>query len=279
MERVRRFESTGETGWPVLTFALASWMAASLCVNGVLFQGEAIRALRLVHRVTFGLVEPTLVGSLVVLAAFGAAALGPGRLRLEDLGWVKAHLAPALWATAGFWLAMQGVLAAVLLFSGEPFSLHLHWMQRGPGGSVGALLAQALGNALAEEIAFRGFFLTQLALKFDRPAAKAPRLAAALLSSALFALSHLPNRLFLFEMSGWEMAQDQLRLFVMGLLFSALYLMTGNLFVATGFHVLANQPAPLFAAERGLVDGVYLVLFSLGLAALPLLREKELRAI
>ena len=84
---------------------------------------------------------------------------------------------------------------------------------------MGALLAQVLGNALAEEIAFR-FFLTQLALKFDRPAARR-RGSPPPFSPPLSSPSRtFPNRLFLFEMSGWEMAQDQLRLFVMGLLFS-----------------------------------------------------------
>lgn len=274
MERLRPFKSTGEASGSTLALALFSWVAASLYVNGVLFQGEPIRALRRVHGATRGLVEPTLVGSFVVLGALGVATLWVGRLRPADLGWIRAHLLPALGATAGFWLAMQAILAALLLLAGQPLGFHPHWMQRGPGGAAGALLAQALGNALAEETFFRGFLLPQLALTFDRLGRKAPRLRAAFVSSAFFALSHLPNRLFLFEMSGWEMAQDQLRLLVMGLLFSTLFLLTRNLFVATGLHVLANQPAPLVNAASGLVESVYLALFSVSLATLPLVRTK-----
>ncbi|HUF62298.1 MAG TPA: hypothetical protein VMN36_09510, partial [Verrucomicrobiales bacterium] len=50
---------------------------------------------------------------------------------------------------------------------------------------------------------------------------------------------------------GWAVERlpgDQLNLIVQGLTYSAVYLVTGNLFICVGLHSLYNQPARLLRA-------------------------------
>jgi hypothetical protein len=63
----------------------------------------------------------------------------------------------------------------------------------------------------------------------------------------LFILSHIPNRIF----AGYTLADiplDFAILFTWGLLFTLLYLVSGNLFLAIGFHALLNQPTTITEA-------------------------------
>ena len=105
--------------------------------------------------------------------------------------------------TAVLWLFAQvGLVAWQAVFgrtgwSGGPFDANPLW-NRGATVVTGALIAQLLGNALYEEITFRGFLLPQLYLKLerwqDRPALRIA--CAVLLSVAMFALIHIPIRLW-----------------------------------------------------------------------------------
>ena len=58
---------------------------------------------------------------------------------------------------------------------------------------------------------------------------------------ALFVLSHIPNRIFMGYTVG-EMLIDIPILLGYGLLFTIIYLVTENLFVAVGVHALVNEP-------------------------------------
>ena len=56
----------------------------------------------------------------------------------------------------------------------------------------------------------------------------------------LFVLSHIPNRIFF----GYNLADiplDFALLFAWGLFFTAIYLISGNLFLAIGVHALSNR--------------------------------------
>jgi len=63
----------------------------------------------------------------------------------------------------------------------------------------------------------------------------------------LFILSHIPNRIF----SGYVLADiplDFALLFTWGLLFTLIYLVSGNLFLAVGVHALLNKPTTITEA-------------------------------
>ncbi len=252
-------------GGGVIALALALQVASSLFVNAVVFQDPVIGWLQGLRRVTGGLVVPNLVANLVPMGlVVGGAMFLAGRLRPRDVGWTRASLPVALGGTFAFWVALQAAAAAALLQAGRPLMLASSWTDPGSGSMIGELLGQVLGNALAEETFFCAFLFHALCgtlLEWWGP--RAAGCAAALGSQAVFALAHLPNRLLVKGMPADQLAADQVRLLVMGLLFLALYLATRNLLFVVGVHALFNRPVLLFDAPRDLV----LLVLLLGLVA------------
>jgi uncharacterized protein len=114
-------------------------------------------------------------------------------------------------------------------------------VERGVTSVLGGLIAQLLGNAFYEEMQYRGFYLGQFYLKIRNENGRG-QLAWAILSMlGLFVLSHIPNRTF----SGYTLADiplDFALLSMWGLFFTAVYLVSGNLFLAIGVHALLNKP-------------------------------------
>jgi uncharacterized protein len=179
-----------------------------------------------------------------------------GRLRPVDVGLQRNKLLSAV--LFGLVLWGLGQLAVVLfgLFTGESLVLQ-------PRGLfvVYTFLGQLLGNALYEEIAFRGFLLLQLYLKIAG-SHRLRLILALVLSQAFFALIHIPNIFLVRELVLSALPTDLLRLFVLGLVFAFIYLYTGNLFVAVVVHAFANVPALIWTVP-GLDAGF--ALFSLAL--------------
>jgi hypothetical protein len=251
---------TRETGWFVLVLAAFLYSTAILFVNAVLFRGSVGESLRAIHRATGGLVTPTLVGSLVVLLiVVGLAIFALGRIEPRDVGWTRAKLAPAALATLGAWGVVQIVSAVAVASGGGTLSLHPAWTYPGAGGVLGRVIGQAFGNALVEETVFRGFFFPQLVAKFQRKLGRASALgAAALVSQVGFALSHIPNRIFVKGIAGPELVADLARLTLLGSVFLAIYLVTRNLWVAVGLHALGNAPTPLVQVSGGVQVAAWL---------------------
>lgn len=214
-----------------------------------------------IHRITYGLVEPTLLaGVIMLLVPIGLVLFLVGRLRPRDVGLQARHILPAVLTTVQIWLAAQVLLLVVRAVQGEPIALHASWAE--PGYVVGGFVAQAFGNALSEEVAFRGFLFVQvfLLLQARKPGQAGTNLILAMvLSQAAFALLHIPNRIMK-GLDAGAMVTDQIRLLVGGLFFVLIYLRTRNLFVAVGLHALGNAPVPLLQADGTEVAAVLLVL-------------------
>jgi hypothetical protein len=140
-------------------------------------------------------------------------------------------------------------------------------------GLLGELLGQLFGNALYEEILFRGCLLVQLALwltpRPQRPDRRAVLLAL-VLSQLVFALQHIPNRL---AFAAWPdaaaAAGDLAMLLVAGLFFAGVFLRTGNLLVAVGVHALGNCPTLLWAGPDWVHPAAMFVVTLLLLACGP----------
>lgn len=65
------------------------------------------------------------------------------------------------------------------------------------------------------------------------------------LSQSIFALIHIPNRL----LNGFTLLETLPNLFIvflLGVLFAMVYLITDNLFLAMGVHTLINMPLLIF---------------------------------
>lgn len=239
----------------VLALALLAHIALSAFVNFVVFPGNY---LDLPQRWGRGFLSGTLLANLGLLAVVGGILLVGGRVRVRDLGLRWRDALPAVYVLLAVWVGLQ-VAAATYAALGEGIRLAPCFASAAAARrSVGELLGQLLGNALYEEILFRGVLLAQLLLAGRL--AGTPAWRALLVSQAVFALQHIPNRLAFGAWHGLtDAAVDLVQLLGSGLFFAGVYLRTRNLLVVVVVHALGNTPTLLCAAPIWLRAPVMLV--------------------
>ncbi|MSR63613.1 MAG: CPBP family intramembrane metalloprotease [Planctomycetes bacterium] len=264
----------------LLAAALGAYSLAHLFNNSVLELAGPKQALEALQHWSGGWIEPVLVRSQVVLLAFLVVVVGFGKRRFAGLGWRAGNVLPGLVTYVGAWLALQLVLAGAVLAQGQALELHPKWTQLGVAAVLGGVVAQACGHALVEDTAFRAFFLPELRARSVRVGfVLAPLLAVALAlfgSALLFGLAHLPTRA-LVKSSGWSaLAAEQWNFLSAGLALGLAFVVTRNLFVVIGLHVLLNDPAPLVSVSAALLNRGVLVVFA-GVLVATLLRARAAR--
>ena len=162
----------------------------------------------------------------------------------RELGLDLPRLWPAVKFTFLIWLASQILPFAVMSLPWKPVEFNPLWGAGSWRFALSEWLGQLFGNCPFEEVLFRGFLLPQCLLLTKHWIPESRRwkhlAIALLLSQGYFALCHVFFNLHQPEGQWLLIAQ-----FVFGLLFAAIYLSTGNLFVAIGIHALVNNPAPL----------------------------------
>jgi membrane protease YdiL (CAAX protease family) len=219
------------------------WLTVFLPANYWFGPSQVWRPLR---EASYGLVYPALVVGLVcMLVVVGLMLIVVGRFRPRELGLELARLPEAILYTLVVWTLMQLLAIGLSRFAGETPQLVTEFEGNGIGYQIGALLAQLAGNALCEEVLFRGFLFVQLGMLFYRWLPEQPRIclvAAGLVSSVAFAIAHLPHR---HGINGgyadWSaLAMDQGWLVVWGCVYCWLYARTDNLWFVVGVHALAN---------------------------------------
>lgn len=187
-----------------------------------------------------GLLHPALQACLPSVVGF-LLLFRLGGLRLADVGWRARDLARGALVTLLLWLSLNACAFASL---GGEFAWHTE-PGKTPALMLGHLLGQLLGNALWEESVYRGFFLVQfvLLLRARGRGPKASAWLAALSSAIVFALPHIPNRIFKDAYDGGlDVLADQARLLLAGMFLAWVFLRTKNLWWAVGLHSLANYP-------------------------------------
>lgn len=261
----------------LIIFLIAHFSLTAI-VNLVFFAGNTFRPLA---SATGGLFTGSLLVNLVFIAALvGAIILYSGKLRLYDVGLIKRNILPALVYTVVLWAVAQVIhLIAGLLTYGQVMP-NPDWTMYGAGFMVGLILTQIFGNALFEEIAYRGFLFPQLYLRLTSLRAHPIKrlLLALFLSQITFALTHIPNRIYL-GMTAGDIAVDLLMLVGWGTLYTLLYLRTDNLFLVVGVHALGNTPTTLFATAPVLTGaGASMLIYLLAVTATflyPMLRAQR----
>jgi membrane protease YdiL (CAAX protease family) len=245
-------------------------------VNLVFFATDAFRPLA---AATGGLVSGSLLINVLLLALLvGIVILRHGRLRLYDIGVIPQHLPAGILFTLSFWGAAQLIHALGGLLHYGAIRVSPVWEAFGLNFMIGQVLAQLIGNALFEEIAYRAFLFPQIYLKAEEQI-RHPwrRLVTALaLSQAAFALAHIPNRIYR-GMTPEMIALDLGLLFAVGVCYTIIYWRTDNLFVVVGAHTMGNAPTTLFATAPFLAgDGetvlIYLMI-ALAIFLYPMFRN------
>lgn len=207
---------------------------------------------------TGGLVQGTIVANFILmLIVIGGVLFWFGRLTPRDVGLRLEDIKIGLVVTVGIWGTIQLIGLGTQLVLSDHATLEPEWSEKGIRVMIGALSAQLFGNALQEEISFRGFLFAQLVHLFKSVRSKGARIALALLiSQSIFALMHIPIRVFT-GMSPLTMVYSLLTLFFYGTVFALIYCRTGNLFVAIGIHTLHNNPASLFLPKASAFSLLY----------------------
>ena len=232
-----------------------------------------------VYRATQGLIDFTLMlGLFLQVLIIGILVIGIGRLRPRELGLDIAKLPAGVAWTFAAWLAAQLVTLLICVVAGEPIGLNPAWSFGSWTQPAGEWIAQLFGNAALEEVLYRGFLFPQcvwLASSWFRDRSDRWWIAISLLiSQGCFALGHIP---FNFVGGGWSGQWLLIFQFLMGLAFCGIYIRTGNLFLAIGFHALANNPGPLLTGGT-MAEILPMAIVHLLILALMIGRPKSLMA-
>lgn len=232
-----------EKSWVFLLVLILVSTGMSMLNNLVFFRYGTFSP---IYEATNGLIGGTLIASGLhgLVIVLGLLML-VGRMRASEFGVVTAQIGQGVFVLALVWLALNVISVVVVLVTGQALSWDSRWAEWGVLAVLGSLIGQVFGNALVEEIQYRGFLLPQFWHKL-RALADRPRLRVVLavaLMGAIFSLSHIPNRIV-----HQQPFDDWAMLFGMGALFALIYLRTENLFVAVALHALHNAPTLLFAS-------------------------------
>jgi hypothetical protein len=155
------------------------------------------------------------------------------------------------------WAIVNGAVLCYTLWRSIPLALNPAWAK--PTANAGRFIAQLFGNALYEEVVYRGFLTVQLVLLLMRRLPRIPALSiAAVAVQAIFAGIHIP--MLIASGNSWPTILSIMpTLFVAGLVLAAIYLLTGNLFVAIGVHALTDAFMLIPRDSAGLGDFTYLL--------------------
>ena len=245
-------------------------IAANTVLDLMLVLVPPVEMLRVVVRSTCGLVQPVLLTNAVSgVLVVGGLIFCTGRLRWGDVGLSRNKLLPALGLIALAWIILQLWLVGYAVLEGQPLAQHEQWVAR-PARTAGKMIGCFVGTGLYEETVFRGFLLSQLWVKFNAALGNRSRsalVAALIVSQAVFALGHIPSHWHR-GTSAADYPATMLVLFLYGVLFSLVYLRSGNLLVAVGIHGLINAPGTLVASPGEAAELIFLVIVWLVLSTL-----------
>jgi len=246
------FDSVKEASWSTIIGFLVVYCVYVTFINLVVFKSGILKP---IEALTMGLINQTLTINIISILTFVfIIILKRGRLSFYDIGIKKNRLFSALVAIIAIWVSMQILnIIVALIVSGKPI-IHSGWSKYGITRMLGSLIAQLFGNSLFEEMAFRGFLLVQISKKLRER--RGNLITGIILSQLLFSLIHIPNRI-LNGMNISEVISSLIVVFILGILFTVVYLFTDNLFLAVGIHALVNTPLLVFDGIVG--NGLILV--------------------
>ena len=216
------FKGTREVSWSVITAVVMAFSGTSMLNHFILGKNNVFFGL---FDFSKGLIHPILLYDLIAIVILCIILFGWGHLKPREVGCLKKALKPAMLFFLGFWIVAQGCFAILSLIGTGTLEWNIAW-QQGWIAVIGLLIAHLFGTAVYEDIAFRGFLLPQLFLKFGGSPENQTRrhiFYAILVSQIVFSLSHIPTLISAGAYSGFIIARLGACLFL-GILMALLYM-------------------------------------------------------
>lgn len=231
-------------------YVVIAFMVAHAIILAILFHpGFQERVTLPFERLTGGLVPHALSGSILqLMILIGGLAMTVGGLRLRHVGLRRYTVANGILITLVFWGSAQLIVAALALFQGGHPLVNDVLRSIPSSTGIGVLILAPFGNALVEEVLYRGFLFPQLYLLTEHwtSMTRGRRLAIAVCVSQLFfGVSHISAGRAL-DLRDTELALYLLHAALVGAFFAILYLRTENLYAVAGIHTLINNPLSFY---------------------------------
>ncbi len=248
IERCRSLFMVRSVGWKVIGLVLLVQIIATVSLNLWIFPAEILTPIQTGSR---GLIPVTLVANLLLMLIVFPVIFYLGDLKAVDLALVPAGgFGPSSIAIGAVWTGVAWLIvhAASLIYVVAilgTLQFNDLWFTPEGGEWLGRSIGQFFGNAFFEEVLFRAFLIPQFLLLLKKRYRKwswGKCLFLALLASQLiFAATHIPHRINTGMYSGFvSFLADQTFLLLSGLLLSAVFLLSCNIYAAIGVHALAN---------------------------------------
>lgn len=186
------------------------------------------------------------IPSGLVQFALALLVLRSEDIRLRDVGFGRRQFVPALVTAVGFLVAVNAVMAGLVVLDGgqiavEPFALY-----RSPplDYSAGALVATGVAQYLfvgpAEELAFRGYLQNKLATLVGHTSARLRTTMAIVATAVVFSLLHVPTLVLVDGVPLEQVVGTLVVLVLSGITFGTVYALTRNLFLVAFLHGVGN---------------------------------------
>ncbi|MBO8173990.1 MAG: CPBP family intramembrane metalloprotease [Thermococcus sp.] len=187
-------------------------------------------------------------------------------LRAKDVGIRWSQWKKGVLVTLIMWMIIEVMLVGSVLLLKRPLSWNPLWGKLTPAAVTAIVIYYFLGVALFEEVFYRGFMVPQFFHAFQNRFSKQSLVLAVLVSQLLFALSHIPHYQMPFPLPiGLGI------LWLSGVLLAWMWLRTGNLVIAIGWHGLMDFPLHLVAAPPNVPEGITFLVGILLLIVWPFL--------
>jgi uncharacterized protein len=264
-------ETTRAPFW-IIGLTIAAQFVLDALWNLVVFPHRWLRPL---SYATDGLLNVTFWANIIMLlAVVGGVIFMLGHLKPRNVGLRLEDVRAGTLFTGILWASVNLFVAAGVLVKGASLALDSEWSK--PLENAGLFVGQIFGNALYEEIVYRGFLTVQIFLLLQKLGRNIAMVLAVVLVQAIFASIHVP--MLIVAGHGWaDIVAILPQLFVMGVALAIVYFMTGNLLMAVGAHALADAYMLIPRDAIGLEDDFGYLYVALALVFAMVLRTRRRR--
>jgi uncharacterized protein len=270
-ERKKMMFETKRAPFWIIGLTIAAQFALDAFWNLVVFPHHWLRPL---SYATDGFLNVTFWANIIMLFAVVVGVVFVlGHLKPRDVGLRLGDVWAAALFTAVLWACANLIVALGVLMKGAHLTLDPGWLK--PVPRAGLLVGQIFGNALYEEIVYRGFLTVQVFLLLQKWGRNVALILAVVLVQAIFATIHVP--MLIVAGHGWaEMIAILPQVFIAGVALATIYFMTGNLLMAVGAHALADAYMLIPRDATGLEEnlGYLYVALALVFATVLLVRRR-----